>query len=116
MVIRKVIKIPVYRTEILVVFTDEMQKTVNKYSPYPDAASLYEAVTIEHSGNPIVIFDFTPSASVLSHEIFHAVDAVLSLRGLPLIEGSEEAYAYMIGYVTECIYKFIKKTPSIHLQ
>lgn len=116
MIIRKIIKIPVYRAEILVIFTDEMKKVVDRYSPYPDDTTLYEALTIEHSGNPIIIFDLTPSINSTVHEAFHAVDAVLSLRGLPLIDGSEEAYAYMIGYVTECIYKFIKKTPSIHLQ
>jgi hypothetical protein len=37
----------------------------------------------------------------LSHEIFHACEFICRRIGLQLNEGSDEAYAYMIGYVTE---------------
>jgi len=114
--IRKIIKMPVYRTEVLVIFTDEMQKVVDKYSSYPDATAKYEAITIDISGNPIMIFDMTPSHNVLAHEIFHAVDCILSHRNVPLISGSEEAYAYLIGHITEVVYKMINRSPAIDLQ
>ena len=41
----------------------------------------------------------------LAHEIFHAVDFIFRRIGMTLSEDSDEAYAYMIGYLTEEIYK-----------
>lgn len=41
----------------------------------------------------------------LAHEIFHAVDFIFRRIGITLSEDSDEAYAYMIGYLTEEIYK-----------
>lgn len=36
----------------------------------------------------------------LSHEIFHAVCAIMIGIGVPLSDDSEEAYAYLTGYIT----------------
>ena len=41
----------------------------------------------------------------LQHEIFHAVDQIFRRIGMNLSEDSDEAYAYMIGYLTQEIYK-----------
>lgn len=40
----------------------------------------------------------------LQHEIFHAICFVMGRAGIPLSESSEEAFAYLFGYVTEKIY------------
>ncbi len=46
----------------------------------------------------------------LAHEIFHAVDFITRRIGLRLMDGSDEAYAYLIGYVTEKVmYRLAKK-------
>jgi len=39
--------------------------------------------------------------STLTHEIFHAVYYTMAFIGCKLGEKSEEAYAYLIGYITE---------------
>jgi hypothetical protein len=44
---------------------------------------------------------------VLAHEIFHAIEFLMHKVGIPLSKKSSEAYAYLIGYVTEEIYKRI---------
>lgn len=44
----------------------------------------------------------------LSHEIFHAVDYIFRRIGMKLGADSDEAYAYLIGYVTEQFWKEIK--------
>ena len=44
----------------------------------------------------------------LQHEIFHATEFVLSRIGMTLCDKSDEAYAYLIGYLTSEIYKRIK--------
>lgn len=43
---------------------------------------------------------------LLQHEIFHCVTAVMWRIGMRLkIKTSDEAYAYLVGYLTEQIYK-----------
>ena len=44
---------------------------------------------------------------VLAHEIFHASEFVLERIGMRLTLDSDEAYAYLIGYLTEKIYEKI---------
>ena len=43
----------------------------------------------------------------LAHEIFHAVEFIMERIGMELTIKSDEAYAYLIGYLTEEIYKKI---------
>jgi hypothetical protein len=43
----------------------------------------------------------------LHHEVFHAVSFILHRIGLPHTLESEEAYAYLIQYLTEQIYKSV---------
>ncbi len=44
----------------------------------------------------------------LQHEIFHAVEFVMDRMNMPLTKESDEAYAYLIGYLTTEIYKRLK--------
>lgn len=41
----------------------------------------------------------------LAHEIFHICEFVLSKINIPLTRDSDEAYAYLIGFVTKRIYE-----------
>jgi hypothetical protein len=44
----------------------------------------------------------------LQHEIFHATEFILDRVGMSLCKKSDEAYAYLIGYLTTEIYKKLK--------
>ena len=44
----------------------------------------------------------------LNHEIFHTSDMMLRKAGLSLSDDSDEAWAYMIGWMTREIYKNFK--------
>ena len=44
--------------------------------------------------------DDATSFGFLSHEIFHASIAIMDAVGVELSESSEEAYAYLVGYLT----------------
>ncbi len=45
----------------------------------------------------------------LQHEIFHCISFIMLKIGMPLkIKKSDEAYAYLIGYLTTEIYKRLK--------
>ena len=47
------------------------------------------------------------SNSVLAHEIFHTAVSIMLKRDIPLNNSTEEVCAYLIGYLTECIQKFL---------
>ena len=43
----------------------------------------------------------------LVHEIFHCTEFILSKVGIKLSNKSDEAYAYLIGYITENIFNHL---------
>lgn len=47
--------------------------------------------------------------NTFAHEALHVTMAILSSCKVEYSEESEEAYAYLTGYITECIYKTAKK-------
>lgn len=52
---------------------------------------------------PEDIFEY----GVLHHEIFHVCAFILFKVGIPLTQESEEAYAYLIQFITEKIYDIL---------
>lgn len=66
------------------------------------------------SGNNVLWLQNAPKSEVdvntLSHEAFHAAYDILKRVGVPLGDDSEEAYAYLIGYIVEQVVK-IALTP-----
>lgn len=47
--------------------------------------------------------------SVIAHEIFHIATFIMSRVGMKLkLMVSDEAYAYLIGYLTDEVYKILK--------
>lgn len=60
------------------------------------------AVTVCYGGgtNCITIFHDEPNNKVTAHEIYHIAYRILSVRGIE----DEEAWAYLIGYITEMFY------------
>lgn len=81
----------------------------------PDACAIpgiTTARTVMFKEGPTVIrMKWIPKTSfefgVLHHEIFHAIQFLLSRIDLPLNDQSGEAYAYLIQYLTEQVYKRI---------
>ncbi len=63
------------------------------------------------SGQTLIRMPKVPKTSKeygsLQHEIFHATEFILSHIGMSLCKKSDEAYAYLIGYLTTEIYKKI---------
>lgn len=47
--------------------------------------------------------------NTIAHEAFHVTMDLLNTCRLPYSDDSCEAYAYLLGYLTECIYKTAKK-------
>lgn len=54
------------------------------------------AVVVRMVKIPRTNFDW----SILAHELFHATDMILDRKGMRLTDSSDEAYAYLMEYLT----------------
>lgn len=45
--------------------------------------------------------------NTIGHESLHAACTILDYSGVILDRNSEEAFAYLCGYITECVYKTV---------
>lgn len=60
-----------------------------------------------------IIFNKKPTFKVIVHEAFHAAMMMLDYGlNIPLGDETEEVYAYLIGWVGECIEDFLKETSN----
>lgn len=53
--------------------------------------------------------DDSDLANTAAHEATHAAHDILSECNIKLTEDTEEAYAYLVGYISECVFKTAKK-------
>ena len=93
---------------------DTNEKELNAFFDQVDAPQEYRdmfweeynqskvgALTTGYSAtNMFVVFRDKPNNKVVAHELFHVVYNVLHHRGIE----DEEAWAYLIGYLTEMFY------------
>ena len=53
--------------------------------------------------------EYSDNYGTLSHEIFHYATGLMWKIGMELvIEKSDEAYAYLVGYITEKVFDMIR--------
>ena len=116
-----VINIPLYKRDLLVVFGDK-DYLVNQMSEAYNI-SLQSAYSItediddystgryyfnREKGSRFLWMPKVPEKpqeyATLGHEIFHAAFGIMDEIGASPSEDSEEAYAYLIGYLTKEIY------------
>lgn len=104
------IHIPIYDRTILVNITKNIKKHVKLIDGGEFDGHDAEAVVVEDKDGVINLI-IHPKADIntICHESFHITTGVLEAAGLDLVEGSEEAYAYLIGWVTERIDKKLRK-------
>lgn len=112
-----IVSLKVYPFDIFVWFgydIERMGKKLKKYVSHTEvdeftAQSFNRGKTCQFSSGQTVIWlpnspQSVDELSVLNHEIFHAVTLILNKVGIRLSEDSEEAYAYLIQYVSKQIY------------
>lgn len=117
-----IIPLAIYPFDIMFSFNqnyDEFGKSViNKWPPtiledfkkyeHPNGKGLtYIYVSETHLCCMVKIdyFNINKDHGILAHEIFHACEFILRKCGFELNSNSHEAYAYLIGYVTQEVYK-----------
>lgn len=119
---------PIYIPNNLYVCRNVDTKTLGKYFKFQDGNTIqpsdlegYDGITFysmfENKTNKacIVIYlckdsefkglkNLPEVADTYAHEAFHAAHRILDYCGVTLDNGSCEAYAYMVGWITKCIF------------
>ncbi len=123
MKLNKIISYKVYPFDLLLSFNEsdkQFQKNLKKLGvtctdsilEFDNLSSNKGRTFMLPTGQSILRLNFYPKTSVefgiLQHEIFHCVEFVLDRIGMKLNSKSDEAYAYLIQYLTTKIYKLIK--------
>ena len=109
-----VIQIPIYKTAVLIYWGDRkgLYKAVKRNSDKTTAREVIEevapdteGVTVTTSGRTVTIYlaslpQDAQSVALLIHELSHATNFILREVGIPHTEDTEEAYAYLLEYLT----------------
>ena len=119
-----IVPLVIYPFDIMVSINqtdDELLKSVKRYDLKKDdiedllempKTMLGRTLMLLETNNTFIRLRVKPKNpkeyGTLQHEIFHAVDFILRKIRITLSADSDEAYAYLIGYVTEKIYEKVK--------
>lgn len=120
--LNKIINLVVYPFDVMISFgqtDDELKKALDRYklneSDIDNAmfgsnkTSQGRAVTFSNNASLIRLRHFPVTSSDygnLAHEIFHCVTFIMETIGVKFdLNVSDEAYAYLIGYLTKEIYE-----------
>jgi hypothetical protein len=83
---------------------DTTDKGITDYTP----SARGRCIMFEGGQTLIRIYRYDKSCDFyghLAHEIFHAVEFIMDRIGMKLVRESDEAYAYLISYLTTEIHK-----------
>lgn len=116
---------PIYSVKQVIVVVSNDINSIKKYidkSTDLDRYTSYDGLTFDNityrNTNSVLIYLHPsvlsdPVDNVAAHESFHAAAAILDYAGVTLNSNSEEAFAYLIGWINECVmktyYKWLKK-------
>ena len=112
----KPVSIPIYRstTFIAINLSDEQlkenlekhidsKKTVKRLMKHSDLED-HQGITFFDGGYSVVRYGSLEDAqdiNIIAHESFHVACSIMRYISLDFSEDSEEAFAYLLGYITE---------------
>ena len=103
--------IPIYERELRVFVCEDIKSGLDSMGikDFDGEEDWVEATVIEHDdGYLLVIIQPNATIKIISHEALHVTASVLKYAGVELSNKSEEAYAYLIGWVADRIEKAVK--------
>ena len=109
---RTEIRIPIYDRSLIIVVTNDIKKAIVKYCPEEAEESdcnLEATVVHDNMGRMNLMIQPDANINVICHEALHITVTTLDDAGMEMSESSEEAYAYLIGWVAEQIQTVINK-------
>lgn len=121
----KIINIDIYNTDIMVYFgqfsslldklseylrNEEVQKAKELFGDVENGITLARTCLLE-CGQIVLWMPKIPTTpeekGTLQHEIFHATNDMMEKVGIRLTLASDEAYAYLIGYISTKVEEFL---------
>lgn len=108
---QKKIKLLTYSCNVFIIITDELKNQVNSlYKKFKNNDQFnYEAegvvVTFDIDNYYVILDKVYLSHNTIAHELYHAVVKVTEDREIV----DEESQAWLMGYLTEEVYKFIER-------
>ena len=110
----KIIPIDIYNTDLIFITgtKDDLKAALEYYLGNKNSKEVYTVMTENISNinsgkstflnsREIVLWIPNPKdKATLAHEIFHTVYYIMEKVGISLCHESDEAYAYLIGYIT----------------
>lgn len=116
------IEVPIYRGRFAVMFTDKEEKLETYFDDlsygykveYAHTFLINEIIGEEKRQVYLIAFNTNCEArkitrGVIAHEVFHAASSLLRDARAELNEGSEEAFSYLIEWMTDYVYSVIDK-------
>lgn len=107
----KSLQIPIYGCTVQFIITEALMDEVNRLYKKHDIHELFTdhaegcLVSTDIDNYIIILDDKYLSHNTLSHEVFHAVIKITEDRGIE----DDEQQAWLCGWLTEHLYKFINK-------
>jgi hypothetical protein len=120
-----------YPSRFGVLFTSKREDYIENYFPnreshlpihYGHSFILGEKVGSIFKNCVVVAFNIDCEVNkvthgVIAHEVMHAVHEILTTIGMKLSNDSEEAYAYLTGWLIDKVYKVVSENNiKIHLK
>lgn len=115
-----IVRVEIYKTEVLVNVGDftGLKKKLKKYLSKQEITQFTEDLNEHSSGRSMPIKskrcfciwvkeypDTVDAIAVMSHEILHIVFMIMAEVGIEYSQESEEAYTYLMQFLTEAIYE-----------
>jgi len=107
----KKIKLPTYNCNVIIVITDKLKEEVNSlYKKLKSNEKFIDdaegvVITFDIDNYYIILDTFYLSHNTIAHEVYHATVKVTEDRDIT----DEESQAWLVGYITQEMYKHIYK-------
>ena len=103
---KKRIKVPLYNCYLIISVNDSIAEGFKELNCATDSnPEDFNAVTINfHGGHIGILLTHKSEIGTISHECCHAVNKIFDHIGYRLDMDNDEAYAYLLGWVTQTVY------------
>ena len=106
----KTLYVPLYHQKLVIIVSDDFNKVLKEIDPENKSNYSDNAGFVLVCGRVInIVINPDVEIDVVAHESFHAVIRILNQVGLEFHYKGEEAFAYLLGWVTYEVDKFMKK-------
>jgi len=105
--------VPIYRANVTLYLVDNLKVISDKYKTID--LSDYGAVTLEnpkHFKKYVVAFESANDYGLIAHEVTHLKNYIFKAVGIKLDTDNDEAEAYLVGFLFDKIYDFLKNSGS----